>query len=288
MLNLGETLCYGGGPGGLRGPIDPWKMMIRKQNQRIPQKGVPLYQQIASWLREDIDSEVYPVGSLLPPVPELAKMFGVGKHTVGKALEQLKNGGVISIRRRGGTRVEATLATTSPYVIQAFDAITQYSNTAKLTITDKNLIVARKDVAELLQCPSAQEWLHIEGYRSSDGPEQVVGYTQVFINRAFPKIYERVNKNTIIIFKMFQEIYNESIVEVRQEMRTILIRDKAADVLKVPDGTIGMRYITRFYSAKGEQLEVTVNIHPLDKLNFAQHIVYPRPIGDPATSLDGM
>ncbi len=34
----------------------------------------------------------------------------------------------------GGTRVEATLATTSPYVIQAFDAITQYSNTAKLTL----------------------------------------------------------------------------------------------------------------------------------------------------------
>lgn len=253
--------------------------MAQKPNrQRIAQKGVPLYQQIASWLREDIDSELYPVGSLLPPVPELAEAFGVGKHTVGKALEQLKNGGVISIRRRGGTRVEATLAMTSPYVVQAFDSITQYSNMAKLKITGKNLIVARKDVAELLQCPSAQEWLHIEGYRSSDDPEEVVGYTQVFINRSFPKIYERVNKNTLIIFKMFQEIYDESIVEVRQEMRTVLIRDKAATVLKVPEGTLGMRYITRFYSAKGEQLEVTVNIHPIDKLNFAQHVVYPRPI----------
>jgi DNA-binding GntR family transcriptional regulator len=157
---------------------------------------------------------------------------------------------------------------------------------AKLKITDKNLIVARKDVAEMLQCPSAQEWLHIEGYRSSNTSEEVVGYTQVFINRAFPKIYERVNKNTLIIFKMFQEIYDESIVEVRQEMRAIVIRDKAAKVLKVPEGTIGMRYITRFYSAKGEQLEVTVNIHPLDKLNFAQHIVYPRPINDASGSPD--
>lgn len=260
--------------------------MTRQQNQRIAQKGVPLYQQIASWLREDIDGNIYPVGSLLPPTPELAKLFGVGKHTIGKALEQLKSGGVISIRRRGGTRVEPNLAATSQYVVQAFDSITQYSNSAKLQITHKDLIVARKDVAELLQCPSAQEWLHIRGFRASGEPPEVVGYTEIFINRAFPKVYERVTRNTLIVFKMFQEIYNEHIVEVRQEMRTMHIRDKAAQVLAVPEGTIGMRYITRFFSAKGEQLEVTVNIHPLDKLNFAQHIVYPRPVGVGTSSAD--
>ncbi len=258
--------------------------MVRSHNQRTAQKGVPLYQQIASWLRDDIDSGVYPVGSLLPPAPELAQRFGVGKHTIGKALEQLKNGGVISIRRRGGTRVEENLAGTSHYVIQAFDSITQYSQTAKLQVAHKNLIVARKDVAELLQCPSAQEWLYIEGYRTGSTASEVVGYTEVYINRAFPKVYERVNKNTVIVFKMFQEIYNEHIVEVRQEMRTVFIRDKAAQVLGVPEGTIGMRYISRFFSAKGEQLEVTVNIHPLDKLNFAQHVVYPRPIAHNLTA----
>ncbi len=252
--------------------------MEKRENQRIPQKGVPLYQQVASWLRDDIANEVYPVGSLLPTTPELAKLFGVGKHTVREALAQLKNGGIISIRRRGGTRVEANLPETSEYVLEAFDSITQYSAQARLQVLNKDLIVARREVAELLQCPSAQEWLHIEGFRASGTPAQVVGYMEVYINRAFPKVYERINRNTVIVFKMFEEIYGESIVEVRQEMRAVRIGGRAAEVLKVTEGAIGMRYITRFFSARGVQLEVTVNIHPLDKLSFAKHIVYPRPI----------
>lgn len=254
------------------------RTMAEKENQRIPQKGMPLYQQVASWLRDDIANGVYPVGSLLPTTPELAKLFGVGKHTVREALAQLKSGGIISIRRRGGTRVEANLPETSEYVLQAFDAITQYSNQARLRVLNKDLIVARREVAELLQCPSAQEWLHIEGFRAGGTPPEPIGYMEVYINRAFPKVYERINRNTVVVFKMFEEIYEENIVEVRQEMRAVRITGRAAEVLTVKEGTIGMRYITRFFSAKGVQLEVSVNIHPLEKLSFAKHIVYPRPI----------
>lgn len=78
---------------------------------------------------------------------------------------------------------------------------------------------------------------------------------------------------------MFNEYYDEHIVEVRQEMRALPIHARAAEILNVEEGTPGMRYITRFFSAKGVQLEVAVNIHPMDKLHFAQHIIYPRPVG---------
>ena len=248
------------------------------QNKRQPQKGIPLYQQVATWLREDIANEVYPVGSNLPTTPELATILGVGKHTVREALAQLKNAGLVSIRKRSGTRVEANLANTSKHVLKAFDSITQYSTTARLKVIQKDLIVARKEIAELIQCPPAQEWLHIEGFRAGGASGTPIGYMEVYINRAFPKVYERINKNTVIVFKMFGEIYNEDIIEIRQEMRTVPITSRAAEILNVEVGTIGMRYITRFFSAKGEQLEVAVNIHPLDKIDYAQHIVYPRPL----------
>ena len=249
-----------------------------QQNTRIPSKGIPLYQQVTSWLREDITNSIYPVGSILPTTPELAEIFGVGKHTVREALSTLKSAGLVSIRKKGGTKVEANLAETSKYVLQAFDSITQYSETARMHITEKNLVVARKEVAELLQCSPAQEWLHLEGFRAGNKPGEAIGYMEVYINRGFTKVYERINKNTVIVFKMFNELYGEDIVEIRQEMRTVFINDRASEILNVEKGTVGMRYITRFFSAKGEQLEVAVNIHPLDKLDYARHIVYPRPL----------
>lgn len=247
-----------------------------QQNKYRPQKGLPLYLQVTSWLREDIANKTYPVGSILPTTHELAAMLGVGKHTVREALAQLKNVGLVSIRKRGGTRVEANLAETSGFVLKAFDSVTQYSAIARLQLIQKDLIIARKEVAELLQCPPAQDWLYIEGYRAGGNPTRPIGYSEIFINRDFPIVYERINKNTRVIFKMFGEIYDEDIIEVRQEMRTVLINARAAEILDVKEGELGMRYITRFFSAKGEQLEVAVNIHPLDKIDYARHIVYPR------------
>lgn len=61
-----------------------------------------LYKQIANKLREEIDASVYPPGSRLPSMDLLATHFDVNKITVLKAMDELKNEGVIySIPAKG-------------------------------------------------------------------------------------------------------------------------------------------------------------------------------------------
>src|SRR5688572_19926951 len=67
----------------------------------------PRYAALAREIARDIGSGQHPVGSLLPAEVELAELHGVSRATVRSALQQLEALGLISRRKRVGTRVEA-------------------------------------------------------------------------------------------------------------------------------------------------------------------------------------
>ncbi|MEX5669144.1 winged helix-turn-helix domain-containing protein, partial [Pseudomonas neuropathica] len=66
------------------------------------------YAVVAKSLLEGISSGRYPVGSLLPTEFELCELYEVSRHTVRAAITQLQNQGLVSRRKRVGTRVEAS------------------------------------------------------------------------------------------------------------------------------------------------------------------------------------
>ncbi len=231
----------------------------RGENARLE----PLYQRVASRLRDDIAAGVYPVGETLPTVKQLANQFGVSLQTARDALARLRTAGLVSTRRKGGTRVEAVHVDQSGHVMASIQQLLAYGESVRLHVQAKELIVARTETAELLQCPPGQAWLKVSGYRQlGDDPRPRV-FLEVFINQAYPRVFEKVTPRTKTIFRLFEEIYGATIIEFRQEIRTVAIRGAAAKLLDVPEGTLGMRYINRFIGQSGEALEISVNIHPL-------------------------
>ncbi|RZM74694.1 phosphonate metabolism transcriptional regulator PhnF [Leptolyngbya iicbica] len=69
---------------------------------------LPLYLQIADELRRHIEETVYKVGDRLPTEPELSERFGVNRHTLRRAIEVLRNEGIVSVERGRGSFVTAT------------------------------------------------------------------------------------------------------------------------------------------------------------------------------------
>lgn len=66
----------------------------------------PLYEQIYSQIRQDIQSGVMSEGSMLRPIRALASEINVSKNTVELAYKQLISEGYISSRRGSGYFVE--------------------------------------------------------------------------------------------------------------------------------------------------------------------------------------
>ena len=70
-----------------------------------PASATPLYQQLATHLRQQIASGEMPVGTQLPPHRHLATHYGVSIMTINKALAGLVSEGVLHSRVGRGTFV---------------------------------------------------------------------------------------------------------------------------------------------------------------------------------------
>ncbi|WP_421700890.1 GntR family transcriptional regulator [Aliiroseovarius sp.] len=66
------------------------------------------FQDIRDEVIERIQTRVWPQGSLLPTEVELAAEFGVARATVNRALRELADQGIVTRKRKGGTRVVTT------------------------------------------------------------------------------------------------------------------------------------------------------------------------------------
>ncbi|SMD01189.1 PLP-dependent aminotransferase family protein [Sporomusa malonica] len=78
---------------------------IFEHGSLIPKSAIPLYNQIASALAENIKSSILPAGTKLPPERELAALLSVSRTTAINAYRQLEEQGLISTRVGSGTYV---------------------------------------------------------------------------------------------------------------------------------------------------------------------------------------
>ncbi len=70
-----------------------------------PRSPVPLYHQIAEALRYRIATGVIPVGTILPPLRDAARLWRVNLHTVRRAYAELSEAGIVETRAPAGTQV---------------------------------------------------------------------------------------------------------------------------------------------------------------------------------------
>ena len=71
----------------------------------MSQEALPLYLQIADELRQNIQESLFRVGDRLPTEAELSERFGVNRHTLRRAMEVLRQEGIVDVERGRGTFV---------------------------------------------------------------------------------------------------------------------------------------------------------------------------------------
>lgn len=74
----------------------------------------PLYAQLARALAAEIESGAVPPGESLPAAKALAADLGINVHTVLRAYDELRERGLVEMRRGRGSVVRARRATPAP------------------------------------------------------------------------------------------------------------------------------------------------------------------------------
>lgn len=138
--------------------------MTRKSALLPPASVAPLYRQTSDLLMQRIQTDDYPVGSLLPKEVVLAKQLGISRVTLRHALTILEQSRMISRVRCAGTRVVAK-EPASTYVqrLDAMDDIFQLTSQTAMRI-DRVSTELHAEHPEWKDLPSPSgRWLRIEG-----------------------------------------------------------------------------------------------------------------------------
>jgi GntR family transcriptional regulator, phosphonate transport system regulatory protein len=197
------------------------------------QETSPLYVKIAGELRQDIREAVYQIGDQLPTEAELSVRFGVNRHTLRRAIEVLRNEGLVRVDRGRGMFVADTPI---PYAIgkrvrynEALKAQGLKPSFRRLQIIE---IPAEQAIARRLELEASDPVILFE--RLSMANSQPIGVSSnYFPSRRFPGLLERCQQN-YSISKMLDEGYGCDHIRrsTRISARTVQPRD--ARLLELP------------------------------------------------------
>lgn len=192
----------------------------------------PLYIQIADQLRRNIEASIYQVGEQLPTEAELSTRFGVNRHTLRRAIEVLKNEGLVRVDRGRGMFVAAA---SIPYLLgkrvrynEALKAHGLQASYRTLRIAE---IPAEPSIAKRLELESGDPVILFERLSLADNQPISIG-SSYFPSQRFPELLERC-RECQSISSLFQEYGCDHMRRsTRISARTVQPRD--ARLLELP------------------------------------------------------
>ena len=234
----------------------------------------PLYLQVANKLLEGIQRGSFPVGSLLPTEVELSALHGVSRQTVRHAIGQLRDKGLVSARKGVGTRVELIKAARRfNYSAQSVGDLFNLAAETEMTVQKRSMIVARGSVAAQLGCRSGHRWLHLACLRTIIDESRPLCWTDIFVDGRLAPILRKHDRFRSAVFALIEREAGETVVEIQQEIRAILLDDANAERLQAERQSPALQITRRYFSTGRRLIQVSVNTIPSDRFFYSVEIL---------------
>jgi len=138
--------------------------------------GVALWRQIVEALEREIAAGAHPPGARLPTEAELARRFGVNRHTVRRALEELSRGGLVRVEQGRGSFVPDDVL---DYVVGSrarfSEWIRRHNREPSGQVLDLRETAADAEVAAGLGVPHGTRIIYMERLGLADGRPVSIG-----------------------------------------------------------------------------------------------------------------
>lgn len=222
----------------------------------------PLYQRLASRLRQAIDEGGLRAGASLPPERELAQRLGISRQTVRKAVEALTGEGVLKVKQGSGTFV-------SSRIVESLTELTSFSDDMRRRGMEPGSIWLDRQIgapdpqeALALGIPLHSQVLRLSRVRLADGEPialefAVIDAALVGFDIDFgPSLYAAIRA------------HGQSPARALQRVRAAIAGDKAARTLGVAIGSPVLEIERHSYGANGRPLEWTRSTYRGDMYDY--------------------
>jgi GntR family transcriptional regulator len=218
------------------------------------------YQQIADSLRRRIEAGELATGGLLPSEADLVQQYEASRVTVRKALESLREEGLVDSRQGSGWFVAtARLAQDLAHLGTIEDQLLASGRTSERRILDFAFRAAPPEVAELL---GTEEVLETRRLNLADG--EPFALVTVWCPQAMASKLSRDDVEA----RPFYELLDVDLVSARQRIRAGSATDEEAELLGMLPGGPVLRCRRLTEAADGRPVLASEHTFPAHRTEF--------------------
>jgi DNA-binding GntR family transcriptional regulator len=228
------------------------------------------YAELAQTIVKEIAAGQMAVGDKLPSEIDMAQQRGVSRATVRAALDIVEGLGLISRRRRSGTRVEAA-APAQRYArsVATVEDLVQYAAETERHVRQIEEIVADDALAARLACRPGQRWLNVKMLRTEPDNGAAICWTEVYLDPSIGKRIRRyVKQEKGLICDLMQEKCGVVIVDITQSMRAVKVDARMARLLGCAPDDAALEITRHYKDSAGRVCQLTISTHPGDRFEY--------------------
>ena len=244
---------------------------------RPPHRGqraaMPRYRRIADELIGEIKAGRWNIGDILPGDMELTRRFGVGRHTVRAALQQLERLGLISRRPRLGTVLQATEPVEAyTHSVESTAGLLQYPPNTPLEVTESGPIQVKGQLPGTLKVPRGSRWHHLGGLRASPDGGPPLCRVDVYLLPELAGVEQHLADGSRKIFEHIEAMAGKRVARVTIKLEAAAISPVVAASLEVAAGSPGLAITRSFYDDEGVMYEVSYSQHPAGRFSYEMEL----------------
>lgn len=240
--------------------------MSNLQLDRSP-GAAPLYHQLASILKEEIENGEYSAGDTFPTELQLQEKYQVSRITVRNAVAKLTNEGYLECARGIGTKVVFPKIDEQLKQVVSFSAeMAQHNIMMKTKLCEITRVTATEQVAAQLEIPRESAVFKLVRVRCADETPVVYSITYIGGDRNLPldpgkymdSLYEYLNSEHGLL-----------IARGRETFEAVLSDGVNAQMLEIRAGMPLIKRTRKTYDQFGKPIEFTVCYYAGDKYKYS-------------------
>jgi len=233
------------------------------------------YARVARDLAQRIAAGEYAVGGVLPTELQLSAQYGVSRHTMRAAIEQLQQSGLVSRRKKAGTRVEAAVPHTQyRQTLGSLHDLMQFGAAHVREVQRIEEVVLDRARAQELDCPPGSRWLEIASLRRDAA--KPIAWTTVYVDAARFDVAELASHVRVapeqLVSRLLEAHYGVRITQVHQTVAGVLIPPQLAGILQVAPNEAGLRITRRYLDGDNQLVTLSESVHPASRYTLSMRL----------------
>lgn len=246
--------------------------IFKNEFQLQTNSNIPIYEQLAAFIRLQIKANTFTPGEKLIPETDLCDLLKVSRTTVRQAMDLLVNEGLL-VRHRGKGSFIADAKMKRPLnYLYNFTENMQDLNAHPTSVTlVKEVIEAPIEVRTALQLPPNQtQVFHLERLRCANNEP-------ILIERTYIPYYlcngiEQYDFSITSLYHILGQTYHLNLYHATETIEAVLIRKNEADLLSCNAKDAGYKICRISHLDSGYSFEYTTSITKADKCIFQMEL----------------